>query len=826
MKFANYDGAQAITFFIKIIFFIFLHILLIQSNVSAFTFKQSSADIQSTSNEIRGINFKPDGTKMYITEAENDKILQYSLSTAYDLTTMSLDAATSISDVGLAHGIEFNLDGTKMFIIDNHGDEVEEYTLSTAWDTTDITRMDIGDISNGEPRAIDFNSDGTKFFVINQNSGKVQSYTLTTAFDVSSNGGVQNTSLALTSYESKSRGLQFNSDGTVLYIAGSNGDEINKLTLSTAYDISSSSLDNTQSATTYDVSAQSENLRGFVFIDNSSVTSLGHAAKFFITDDISSGANTVKHYFINADPTLSSCSPADGATGVGLNDNIALTFSEIVDVESGNVVIKKSSDDSVFESIDITGSKVSGTGTTVITINPAETFVIDTDYYITIDATAFDDVDSASYAGINDSTTCNFTTGQTNPLLDDKDLIGSIEGQVEMSHRVIRQTTTTVMHRIEWLRRHKDRENLTNQNINFQFSDTMFSSILKAISISNKKESMDKNLSNNWFLWSEGDISIGKSGIKQGLSSSAKKADTNGITIGADNRLNSNKMYGLALRFGEDDIEVGSSGTTIDTDAYSLSLYGTLSSKDNNFLDGILGMSTLKSDHIRKKNSDTLTGKRDGKQIFSSINLSKLFYKDDFNFNPTARIDFGYTELGGYSERGKNALIYDKHEILTGTTSIGMLFDNINQFKKGIILKKIGRLEYSADFSPSSNAKLSYLSDPATDYNLTVGNEASHNLRAGLGFDLSTDNGFSVIANYERFQKKDSGHTDTMYFTAGWISNKKTQYALTLNGMDNISTEFSVSKNMNNYNLKFNINSDLLNKNENQIATLFINKIF
>ena len=65
-----------------------------------------------------------------------------------------------------------------------------------------------------------------------------------------------------------------------------------------------------------------------------------------------------------------------------------------------------------------------------------------------------------------------------------------------------------------------------------------------------------------------------------------------------------------------------------------------------------------------------------------------------------------------------------------------------------------------------------------------------------------------------------------MYFTAGWISNKKTQYALTLNGIDNIFTEFSVSKNINNYNLKFNINSDLLNENENQTATLCVNRTF
>tara|TARA_B100001778_G_scaffold192915_1_gene159014 strand:- start:297 stop:488 length:192 start_codon:yes stop_codon:yes gene_type:complete len=54
----------------KKIFLIFLYILLIQSDVLAFTFKQSSADIESTSDQIRGINFKPDGTKMYITESE------------------------------------------------------------------------------------------------------------------------------------------------------------------------------------------------------------------------------------------------------------------------------------------------------------------------------------------------------------------------------------------------------------------------------------------------------------------------------------------------------------------------------------------------------------------------------------------------------------------------------------------------------------------------------------------------------------------------------------------------------------------------------------
>ncbi|SVB31429.1 uncharacterized protein METZ01_LOCUS184283, partial [marine metagenome] len=77
----------------------------------------------------------------------------------------------------------------------------------------------------------------------------------------------------------------------------------------------------------------------------------------------------------NAAPTLSSTlsSPADGATGVSATANIVLTFSEAVDVESGNIVIKKTSDDSTVETIAVTDSKITGTGTDTITINPSVT---------------------------------------------------------------------------------------------------------------------------------------------------------------------------------------------------------------------------------------------------------------------------------------------------------------------------------------------------------------------------------------------------------------------------------------------------------------------
>ena len=112
----------------------------------------------------------------------------------------------------------------------------------------------------------------------------------------------------------------------------------------------------------------------------------------------------------SADPILSSSSPADEATAIAVDSNIVLTFNEAVDADSGNIIIVKSSDGSTVEAIDVTGSQVSGSGSTEITINPSVTLDEQTDYHLTIDETAFDDSSSNSYAGISDTTTINFTT--------------------------------------------------------------------------------------------------------------------------------------------------------------------------------------------------------------------------------------------------------------------------------------------------------------------------------------------------------------------------------------------------------------------------------
>ncbi len=117
-------------------------------------------------------------------------------------------------------------------------------------------------------------------------------------------------------------------------------------------------------------------------------------------------------------PVVSTLSPADNATGVAINANLVITFSKTVSTSTGEIAIRKVSDDSLVESIAVTGGLISGSGSNTITINPSTTLAESTAYYVTIPNTAFKDSLDNFYTGTAASTTWNFTTGDfTAPAL-------------------------------------------------------------------------------------------------------------------------------------------------------------------------------------------------------------------------------------------------------------------------------------------------------------------------------------------------------------------------------------------------------------------------
>ena len=183
-----------------------------------------------------------------------------------------------------------------------------------------------------------------------------------------------------------------------------------------------------------------------------------------------------------ADPTLTSSSPADNATAVAVDANIVLNFSEAVARQSGNITIKKTSDNSTVETIAVTSAQVTGTGTTQITINPASVLIGLTGYYVNIASTAFDDAVGNSYAGISDSTTLNFGTYETalpSPL-NKIDVTSSVETSKDIAAEWADMSIQLSYNRMAWLQRHQGSIRTSHQGIKLRFRNEMIDILMNS----------------------------------------------------------------------------------------------------------------------------------------------------------------------------------------------------------------------------------------------------------------------------------------------------------------------------------------------------------
>lgn len=212
-----------------------------------------SVSLSSTeeSNPI-SIVFKPDGTKVYFAGGTKD-VHQFDFTTAWDLSTASF--ASKSKDVGAPEGgtaynpidLIFSSDGTKLWVFSNRASstEVYQWNLSTAWDISTASyasiKKDLTGVSD-TGAAIQFNSDGT-VLVVGHTNGTLAHWDLSTAYNVSTATEATSKRTSLSGV-SNLRSIHFKSNGTSLFILHGGSDrEVREFSLSTAYDITTASLE-------------------------------------------------------------------------------------------------------------------------------------------------------------------------------------------------------------------------------------------------------------------------------------------------------------------------------------------------------------------------------------------------------------------------------------------------------------------------------------------------------------------------------------------------------------------------------------------------------
>ena len=213
-------------------------------NLIVGTFDASTAvfvdatSIQSKDDDPRGMTFSNDGTKMFVVGNQNNAIIEYTLSPAFDISTaVFADTFSVSSEEDVPTGMAFSNNGTKMFVVGYLGNTTE-YALSTAFNISTAVFADTSVSSEYTWSSdITFSNDGTKMFVVNLLHDIITGYILSPAFDVSTAVFVP-PSFSVASEETFPLGMTFSNDGTKMFVVGSDEEAVNEYTLSPAFDVS------------------------------------------------------------------------------------------------------------------------------------------------------------------------------------------------------------------------------------------------------------------------------------------------------------------------------------------------------------------------------------------------------------------------------------------------------------------------------------------------------------------------------------------------------------------------------------------------------------
>ena len=393
------------------------------------------------------------------------------------------------------NGVDFNNDGTKMFIVFQESTAtysiVEEYNLSTPFNVStasyagdsEICSLDTGDTTFGPVGRvydIDFSRDGMKLLVARGGSGsanaeddRVFMFNLTSPFDVStcsfandtialdsdtlqegSNAGPPKEGEDPGSGNSKNRAqaIKINDDGTKLFItmqgAGAYQARLLEYNLSTPYDLETISL--VTSAGINLESSVEDNPNGLDFSKN--------GKRLFV----------LSHNNDQRSVTQISLTRAFDTSSFTIDGTIKLT--------------------------NISGVPTIGPRGLAFSSSGLKMYVLDADSGS--DAYEFDLV-------------CPFNlfSGKCSPITENKDRTGIAMAQIEIAKRTIDQSTDTALNRLKWIRRNKDKQNLTNLNINFNFNNQRVASLTEGVRTSAvKKKEKDKDEKRDIFYWSEGSV--------------------------------------------------------------------------------------------------------------------------------------------------------------------------------------------------------------------------------------------------------------------------------------------------------------------------------
>ena len=273
--------------------------------------------------------WSPDGLHLYIAYS-GDYIVHYTVTTPFTDDGLSVQATFTNSPYDSnTLGIEISPDGRYLYFGGLDRDGVMQFTMTSAFDIASLAnnttfspgyeqsnkRLDnifaIGS-ADGYVRGVEFNNDGTKMYLIGFGDDNIQQFSLSTAYTVgtaSYNGYYSLSADGITS----PYGMRWNNDGSKFFVTDYSDNTVIEYSVSNAYDVTSGTI---TEGTNYDVGSYETNPYDVAF--NADGT------KMFV---IGNSSDKIHEWTLSTGFDLSSTVSYVSGTSLGMTDPAAFDIS-------------------------------------------------------------------------------------------------------------------------------------------------------------------------------------------------------------------------------------------------------------------------------------------------------------------------------------------------------------------------------------------------------------------------------------------------------------------------------------------------------------------
>jgi len=204
-------------------------------DISTASYATKSYSMNTQDTAVRDFFFSSDGTKMYALGGTNVTVYQYTLGTAWDISTASYASKSygvTTQDNNI-WDIFISPDGTKMYITGLQYKKIFQYTLGTAWDVSTASYASKSYAPQGPNNSggVWFSTDGYTMYTFNSVTYTLYQYTLTTAYDVSTASYISKSIVLNQDTSPQNNFFYFSGTTAYLYTAGGSNKTIYEYTI-------------------------------------------------------------------------------------------------------------------------------------------------------------------------------------------------------------------------------------------------------------------------------------------------------------------------------------------------------------------------------------------------------------------------------------------------------------------------------------------------------------------------------------------------------------------------------------------------------------------